>query len=342
MKNIITGSFFTLLFFAFGCKMDDSFNKIDPPIVDPPFPVLIKRDTITAGSYLGMDIKEDAGKIYSVIQLLRQTKGVSYVNVVSNFSSEITQLRNRLTLYDYILLDQNEGTDSGVQITLENGKVKSIYLNSGEQLMQWPEKLGSQSSVRMGDLAEDLYEKLYNISALPAYNPKFQRILLLTKNLATAFDPVMAQSPQWYFVYKTGTDSTEEVKMYLKEGKLDHIEVNRYKYQKVHSFHNITSQDVLQCTGRPEYLEIRFTLIQELQLLLTDLSEIKITIIQMFHLRHFRACAKFAQKSCISQSTSIYREIIVICQAKCVFYCVKLNHSDYQLGCIIFLIHFSG
>lgn len=226
MKNCTIITLFTLLIAAAGCQKEESFDKFEP-IVEPRFYRIIERDTIISGNYLGMGINEEAGKVYAVIQSLQQTKGVSYLNVVSNNSSDITALRDRISLYDYILLDQNEGTDSGVQITLASGKIKNIYLNSGKELSQWPEKLAGKSAVRVADSATELYEKLVNISRLEPYNIKFQRISLLTKNLNTSFDPVMSQSPQWYFAYTTGPDSLEVVKMFIKNDKLDHIEIER-------------------------------------------------------------------------------------------------------------------
>jgi len=228
MKNISTGILFALLLTIFGCQMDGSPNPTEP-IVEPRFSTLLERDTIISGGYLGMSINEKAETIYSNIQSLRVSNGVSYVNVVSNIFSDITQLRNRIPLYQYILLDQSEGTDSGIQITIELEKVKSIYLNSGKKLSQWPEKSDAKSSVRIGDQAGELYQKMLNIYNKGIYARKFERISLLTKDVSLSFDPLMAQSPQWYFAYTTGIDLWELVQMHLKNGKLDYIVVERYK-----------------------------------------------------------------------------------------------------------------
>lgn len=227
MKNLFSLTLFALFFIVTGCQMDQS---PDPEIiVDPPISTLIAHDTITTGNYLGMSIGEDADKIYTVIQFLQQTSGVTAINIVSNISSDITKLRDRIPLYDYILLDQNDGTDTGVQITLENKKVKAIYLNSGKKLAQWPEKGKPEASVRMGDESVALYDKLFNISKDKSYSNKFQHISLLTKNLNTAFDSEMSRSPQWYFSHRTGPGLWETVSIHFSQGKLNAVEVRRYR-----------------------------------------------------------------------------------------------------------------
>ena len=227
MKNAITVIFFTLLFTIAGCKMDGPESPPEP-IVEPKFFTMLERDTITSGSYLGMEILEKAEKKYEVLQSLRETHDLDYLNVVSNISSDISKLNNRIPLYSYLLLDERKGTDSGVQITIENEKVKAIYLNSGKALNQWPANAKTESSVRIGDAVESIYAKLVNIYNKGTYANKFEYIALQTKNVAASFDPVMAQLPQWYFMRKTGPGLWEEVQVNLKNGVLDNIVVIRY------------------------------------------------------------------------------------------------------------------
>ncbi|MCF0054996.1 hypothetical protein [Dyadobacter sp. CY356] len=228
MKKVTTGFLFAVIITAVGCQMDIPNENVEP-IVDPPPIVVISRDSISSGNYLGLAIDEKAENVYSAVQSLQKSKGVTYLNVVSNFSTQFTDLQNRLALYQYILLDESEGTDSGVQINLESGKVKSIYLNSGKQLTQWPEKLSDQSSVRVGDLAGQLYEKFVNIQSKNQYAPKFERILLATKDISLPYDPFMAKSPQWYFAYTVSADVHEMVQINFRDGRVSHLIVERYK-----------------------------------------------------------------------------------------------------------------
>ena len=225
MKNLIYLTLTVLLFATLGCEMEDpeADTRI---IVDPVWPTLTEVDTIVSGSYLGFEINKDAAAIYKASQSLRETKGIMHLNVVGNIFSDVRQLSDRVPLYSYMLFDQQQGTETGVQITLEDGKVKSLFLNNGKQMRQWPEK--SKTAVKVGDPADGLYEKLADVSRQKSYSNKFERISLLTKDLNTAFDPGMMRSPQWYFRYRTSSTTSEHVDLHLKDGKLSYIVLMRY------------------------------------------------------------------------------------------------------------------
>lgn len=206
--------------------------SVEPTTGGPdPIPYRIVRDSIKAGAYLDINIGEDATTTYAKIQTLQITKGVTYLNIVSNVFADLSPLKERLPLYQYIILDQKPGSDSGVQITVEGRTVKSIYLNSGQQLTQWPEEQRANSSVRVGDSVSDLYDKLINVRNIDRYSNKFEYISLLTKNLSTKYDGVMSQSPQWYFGYSTGQDQMDQIQVHFQEGKVSKIYIDhRSKY----------------------------------------------------------------------------------------------------------------
>lgn len=191
-------------------------------------PYRIIRDSVKTGTYLDITIGEEAPTTYAKIQALQTTKSVSYLNIVSNIFADLTALKEQLPLYQYILLDQKPGSDSGVQITIESQRVKSIYLNSGRQLTQWPEGQKANSSVRVGDAVSDLYDKLINVRNIDRYSNKFEYISLLTKNLSTKFDEVMSRSPQWYFGYSTGQDQMDQIQVHFEAGKVSKIYVDHY------------------------------------------------------------------------------------------------------------------
>jgi len=228
MKTSFYSAIFVLALAVSGCKTDAVVDPETYPQRTSPVNNYAGRDSVFTGAYLGISIGEDAAKTYDIIQSLRPNKGVDYINVVSNFVPDVTSLRGRIPLYSYLLLDEARGTDTGVQITLESGKVKVIYLNSGKKLNQWPTGANSKSSVRVGDKAEDLQAKLLTISRTAKYSNKFQRIFLMTKNVDKAYDPGMGLSPQWYFGYKTAT-GMDVVKTFFKNGKVDHFEIEHYK-----------------------------------------------------------------------------------------------------------------
>ena len=101
------------------------------------------------------------------------------------------------------------------------------YWGPTEVLAAGPRAQGA--SIRLGDSAGSLYAKLVQIRANGSYDRKFERLLLLTKNMLTSFDPEMAKSPQWYFSQTTAPGFWETVEIHFTDGKLSYILVRRYK-----------------------------------------------------------------------------------------------------------------
>lgn len=222
MKNTLLISAFALSLIIGGCETKSS----EPvPQLTSPTANLIGKDSIATGSYLGLDINEDAQQVYAAIQ----SKGIIHLNIVQNIAPAANLLQDRIPLYSYILLDENKGTDSGVQITLKSGIVDAIYLNSGTKLTRWPVLNSVNSSIALGDQAEDLYNKFTTISQLAPYKSKFERIMLLTKDVEKDYDPVMAASPQWYFVNRTGDKNWEVVQIHFQNGKISYFKIDRYQ-----------------------------------------------------------------------------------------------------------------
>lgn len=218
---------FSLTIFLGACINDQPDEPIT--IVEPPLTQLISTDTISSGSYLGFTIGEDAEETYSHVNALKVSPGVTYLNIVGNVFDGLTGLEERMHLYQTIFLDRKPGSDSGVQLTLTDGRVSSIFLNSGKELTQWPEKPHLLPAVRLGDGATALYPKLEKISADKAYRNRFEYVSLLTKDLSKPYDPPMADAPQWYFAYTLEDNRMDEVKLSFEEGRLKEILVNHYR-----------------------------------------------------------------------------------------------------------------
>src|SRR5699024_828998 len=140
-----------------GCLNDQP--KEPTLIVDPPPVLLISTDTIKTGGYMGFGIGEGAEKTYSHVKALQISAGVTYLNIVGNVFDGLIGLEERMPLYQSVYLDERKGTDSGIQLSLMEGRVKSIFLNSGKQLNQGPEKPRLLPAVRIGDAAEALDHK---------------------------------------------------------------------------------------------------------------------------------------------------------------------------------------
>lgn len=227
MKNLSVLLLLLLTIFTWSCTLDN--KEVNPVITEPPFSILISSDTLISGSFLGIEIAAPAESVYQHIQSLPESEKIHYINTVGNFATNFTNLQKRLPLYSYFWLDEAIGTDSGVQVSLENGKVTSIYLGNGKSLAQWPNKVKNDTSLRIGDSAEILYSKLAKIKTNNEFTKKFERILLLTKNLSTAYDPEMTHLPQWYFAHEIAAKQIEEVQIYFKAGLVSYMVVNRYR-----------------------------------------------------------------------------------------------------------------
>lgn len=206
-----------------------SDNQTIQPTGPEPEPLsLIARDTLTTGTYLSFTIGETAAATYTSFTGLQEPILVNYLNMVSNIFSGMDGMEDKLALYHTILLDEKRGTDAGVQITIEKGLVKSLYLNSGKMLQKWPVDFKS-SAIRIGDKADILYGKLKGISSHKSYRNKFESVNLITKDLARDYDPGMADSPQWYFAYTKDDDKMEVVKLNMNAGLLTSIIVEQYQ-----------------------------------------------------------------------------------------------------------------
>jgi hypothetical protein len=230
MKNL--SLFF--LFFALAVSACRDSKMVEPETSGSDHNVLrLGSDTIRTGSYSGFAIGEGAESAYTTVRTLQTTKGVTFLNVVSNVFTDLTGLQGRIPLYQAIHLDEARGTDQGVQFSFKGGKVESIYLNSGRKLNQWPVGFVAPSAVVMGDQAEIIYDKLLKIRDSELYKKKFERINLLTKDISTAYDTGMSLSPQWYFTHWTGIKEMDEIQLHLREGKVNFIVVNHFRYLDV-------------------------------------------------------------------------------------------------------------
>lgn len=193
---------------------------------------LLGRDTIRTDHFMGLAVGERAEDIYHHLAQLQSSKGVNFVQVVSNTYTGLNQLADKIPLYQSVYLDEWKGTDTGVQIAFADNKVKNIYLNSGRKIDQWPVDMSTTVAIRPGDQVELLYEKLLEIEKLQPYINKFERISLHTKDLSKAYDAHMGLSPQWYFTYFREDNKMDEVQLVFTGGKLSSIYINYYLLHK--------------------------------------------------------------------------------------------------------------
>lgn len=199
------------------------------PIIEPPTMILVRKDSLTSGKHYGIMPGQTASAAYAGIQVNYDSLGVNYLNLVANFVTDFSTLKERLPLYAYMTFDEKTGTHDGVQLWFEDKKLKSIYLNNGQRLGRWPENISASESVREGESSELIAEKLKVLQSDSRYKLRFEHTMLGVKMLNEAYDPEMEGTPEWYFGYKVGEDFMNYVHIHFKEGKVAYIIVNHMK-----------------------------------------------------------------------------------------------------------------
>lgn len=228
MKYLFLSTCILLLLTVAGCNINNSEPNPGPPL--PPDPMtFIARDSISEGNYRGININSTANEIFEILEAHRLKEEIVYVSAVNNYFSDITDLKDRIHLFENVTLDEKFDTDSGVQLILQAGKVKSIKLNNRTVLTQWPQTPGFGGAVRIGDQPDALYNKLVAIQSQSKYAHKFQRIVLTTKYTYAMYDPEKALLP-WSFIYSNQNGKVREnVQVYFKDKKVHYIIVNRFQ-----------------------------------------------------------------------------------------------------------------
>ena len=212
--------------------MSCQVGQDEPMIVGPePEPRVnyLGRDSIATGNYRGIAINGTTDETFEILEAYRKNKTVVYLGAVNNYFADVTDLKNRLQFFDWLVLDETFATPSGVQLQLASGKVKSIRLNNGTQLSQWPQAADLQMAIATGDVLEVLYGKLVVLSSSQDYKHKFQRVVLGAKYDYALYDPKKAELP-WAFIYDTQSQGiTEQVRVYFNDKKVDYILVDRFQ-----------------------------------------------------------------------------------------------------------------
>jgi len=221
---------FLFLFPALLTSCLDMGNADDVrPIIEPPETILLKKDSLTSGRHYGITIGQTAARAYPAAQFLKDSLKVDYLNLVANYVSNYDGFEMRLPLYSYMTFDEKNGTEQGVQLWFENKKLKSIYLNSGKRLGQWPENLHASEAVREGDNSEQAAGKLHKLQKDSRYKSRFEHAMLGVKTLAEPYDPAMDSNPEWYFAHTIDDHHFNVVHVHFREGIVSHILVNHMK-----------------------------------------------------------------------------------------------------------------
>jgi hypothetical protein len=216
--------------FFYSCKKEDLPEPAKRSL-DPAMPIILEEESLFSGQFWGINIGDPAEEVHASIQQIKVEKQIGSVGVTGNIFTSITDLETRIPLYHTLLLDESHGTSDGVQFYFAENKIKSIYLNSGESISQWPPHAAHHLSVETGDPINGIYKKLVAISKQPESGDKFERMLFFLKNLSTVYDSRMSVSPEWYFGSTVNNKKGYQVKLNFKSGKLFSIHYTLYEFR---------------------------------------------------------------------------------------------------------------
>ena len=226
MRKLYTFLLAAVLFTA--CKKADTDDRI---IVEPPYQKLISRDTLTSGQLFGLTIGQTSADLYAKLQQVQVAEKIGGLTIVNNIYTSIDSLKTRLPLYTGIFMDEANGTSTGVQLSFENNKVKTIFLNNGTALTRWPVNFAQNTTIAVGDPVDDIYQKLVNIKKNPASAKKLERLSIFFKDNNKPYDPQMSASPQWYFVSTISAKRYVYVTLNFTAGKLVSIYTAEFESQ---------------------------------------------------------------------------------------------------------------
>lgn len=229
MKNQFIFGVVTLFLLAgSGCSTNHPGPEITGPEPEPSLK-FIERDSVATGDYRGISVHSTLDDAFAILEDYREKQMITYLGAVNNYFSDITDIENRIGFFEWVVLDQKSDTENGVQIQLEAGAVKSLRLNKGKELTQWPETADPKIAVRINDPSDLLYSKLVVLSNQPEFSRNFERIVLTTKYEYAIYDPVRAEQP-WTFIYWSESEGRmEQVRLYFKDKKVHYFIVDHFE-----------------------------------------------------------------------------------------------------------------
>jgi len=186
---------------------------------------IVSADSLSEGQFLGLGIGEEKEELYSKLQGLHLNNKLGYFAAIGLFNPDLSEISERILLYNTISLFEADRTKRGVTIYFSDNIVKSIYESSSKKLERWPENTEDSYSVFAGDSIKFIYQRLLNIYSLENYKEMFGDISLVDKNFTTEYDPEqMGIASKWYFT--TIADKEHhfyEITLNFKDDKLETI-----------------------------------------------------------------------------------------------------------------------
>ncbi len=165
---------------------------------------------------IGMEAKE----CYDSIQSLKAMDSIAYLFVTGNIFNDVEEIDSVIELYDDLFINTEQGSPYGVQITYRSDTIKSIFLNNGTPLINWPDKTQTDVIIEVGDSVNTISTKLKVLSDDGLLNNLIFRTW--NKNLNKPYDQNMGELDLWYLTRKKG-EKINEIDLIFTNSILDSI-----------------------------------------------------------------------------------------------------------------------
>lgn len=212
------------LFFFAACKK----NLTSP---EPAGWYITSTDTLTSGQYWGISIGDSREVVYNQLKNVKNEKRIPVLLVENVFYNSLALLKDKLPLYNSIMLNTYLPQDNtAIQILFTDKIVSTIYSNKAGSLTSWPSNLNSGSRIQVGDNLATLHEKLTAISSNPEYARFFNKFYLSDKNLTTDYEEGMAAAKGWFVESYLEEKKLTSVRFVFNQASLDTILVQKAAY----------------------------------------------------------------------------------------------------------------
>lgn len=226
MRLLFTNLSVTVLLFASCLKHDATNPEI---IVEPPMPVEVKLDSILTGSLYNVTVGTGAEEVYKGLQGFSNAKGkIEYLSITGTHNMALEDLKDRIPLYNSLILDRKPSLPQGGQIYFENNEIASIYYRDGKKVASWP--WDAADPLRVGDPVTVIYDKLVKLQKNPDYARMFDYIGMFEKNMGKPFDAFQNKSALWQFSIAEDDKNFIRVDLVFEDAKLIKIRSRHERY----------------------------------------------------------------------------------------------------------------
>lgn len=198
-------------------------------IVEPPWPIEVKVDSIMSGTLYNLTVGDHAEEVYKGLQGLTDSKGkIEYLSITGLFNTKVEDLKDRIPLYNALRFDQKPSSPLSAYINFKGDKIESIYYRDGNRTSKWPND--AADALQVGDPVSSVYDKLVKLEKNTKYARMFEYIGMHEKNMNKSFDSFQNKSKLWQFSIIQDDKNFIRINLEFKDAKLVKIRSRHERY----------------------------------------------------------------------------------------------------------------